>query len=601
MKKFLFTVFTAMIALVAYGQRVEYTTQISEVVPVGSYSQGNKRNMVFDDTYLYIYAETEWKRIAWDSGWTDPDRIMPLGDSITAGYTDAGTWSVPFEFGYRAKLHQHLTDALHDFSYTGASPEPWDGIWGVPTNTPAFDLRSVNQDLHRGYGGYKPYQVRDNIATFIAQDEPDVILLKIGTNEQRTDHLSEAVTNLFAASPDVKLIVAKIMPKGDYSAGIVSYNDYIENTLVPDFQGQGRDISWVDLYEPFLNDFTDPTSITQSRFSNPPHNNHPDNIGYGYMADIWADAILNRDTIAPRVKIEQGASQTDPSGDMTAVYDVTFNEPIDTNTFTIADVDASASTAGTVTINSVTEVAPNDGTTFEVLCTADAVGTVELSIPQGGVDDVAGNPNAVSFSTDNQVGITQAGSTLVFEENFSGGAVSLVGTTTPDGNDWQGRPSASQNYKQNGAWSPVPGNDTNGDTVFLPVALAAGRIYTLEIDVASNSGVAYVGITSNTAYNGDRGFNWGNYPASAGLSHNDLNNTVESAGVTGLSGNTGAGRPYTLKININTTTHLAEFFVNDVSIGSGTVSDTNYQRVYISHNAGTGAINSVTLEYTAAP
>ena len=29
-------------------------------------------------------------------------RIMPLGDSITAGYTDNSAWKHPFEYGYRA-------------------------------------------------------------------------------------------------------------------------------------------------------------------------------------------------------------------------------------------------------------------------------------------------------------------------------------------------------------------------------------------------------------------------------------------------------------------------------------------------------------------
>ena len=39
-----------------------------------------------------------------DSSDPGPDptvRIMCLGDSITAGYTDNPDWDVPFEFGYR--------------------------------------------------------------------------------------------------------------------------------------------------------------------------------------------------------------------------------------------------------------------------------------------------------------------------------------------------------------------------------------------------------------------------------------------------------------------------------------------------------------------
>ncbi|HVJ46116.1 MAG TPA: thrombospondin type 3 repeat-containing protein, partial [Luteolibacter sp.] len=37
-----------------------------------------------------------------------PLRIMPVGDSITAGYTDNPTWNEPFNFGYRSGLYTRL-------------------------------------------------------------------------------------------------------------------------------------------------------------------------------------------------------------------------------------------------------------------------------------------------------------------------------------------------------------------------------------------------------------------------------------------------------------------------------------------------------------
>lgn len=45
-------------------------------------------------------------------------RIMPLGDSITAGYTDNPTWNHHFEFGYRRGLLRRLRDAGMDFVFT---------------------------------------------------------------------------------------------------------------------------------------------------------------------------------------------------------------------------------------------------------------------------------------------------------------------------------------------------------------------------------------------------------------------------------------------------------------------------------------------------
>jgi len=78
---------------------------------------------------------------------------MCLGDSITAGYTDNPDWNVPFEFGYRGGLYSLLAAAGHDIQFVGESPEPWDGRFGLPTNTPKLDLRGMGQDKHRGYGG----------------------------------------------------------------------------------------------------------------------------------------------------------------------------------------------------------------------------------------------------------------------------------------------------------------------------------------------------------------------------------------------------------------------------------------------------------------
>ena len=50
---------------------------------------------------------------------------MPLGDSITAGYTDNPDWAHPFEFGYRSGLHKRMTAAGQDFVFVGESPEPF--------------------------------------------------------------------------------------------------------------------------------------------------------------------------------------------------------------------------------------------------------------------------------------------------------------------------------------------------------------------------------------------------------------------------------------------------------------------------------------------
>jgi len=45
-----------------------------------------------------------------------PLRILCVGDSITAGYTDNPKWNVPFEFGYRQGLFERLQKAGYQIS-----------------------------------------------------------------------------------------------------------------------------------------------------------------------------------------------------------------------------------------------------------------------------------------------------------------------------------------------------------------------------------------------------------------------------------------------------------------------------------------------------
>ena len=220
--------------------------------------------------------------------------IMPMGDSITAGYTDNPTWSHQFNFGYRSDLYTLLVDSGIEVEYMGSSTEPWASPFpGDPTNggtnMPDPDLRAISQDNHHGYGGQTASYLNANIATWLAAEEPEIILLKIGTNSQDQSGLNTLVSYITTNKPDIHVIVAQIMPKISYQTGIVNYNNYIKNTLVPLYQGQGKNVTTVDLYAPFLTDPGDLTSIDTSLFSN--GINHPDADGYNLMAYAWQEAI----------------------------------------------------------------------------------------------------------------------------------------------------------------------------------------------------------------------------------------------------------------------------------------------------------------------
>jgi MYXO-CTERM domain-containing protein len=227
----------------------------------------------------------------------DPIRIMSLGDSITAGYTDNSTWSVPFAFGYRSGLYTRLTDAGYSFQYVGASQEPWNNAFGLPQTVGSPDLRMVDQDFHRGYGGVGADYLSANIGNWLQQDTPDVILLMIGINNisvgssgepiATEQKLATLVQSILVQRPTAHLIVAQITPYTTYTDSLVKYNNYV-SSLVGSYAAQGKNISMVDQYSNFSKSGI---QIDTSLYSN--GINHPNAIGYDKMAHTWFNGIQN--------------------------------------------------------------------------------------------------------------------------------------------------------------------------------------------------------------------------------------------------------------------------------------------------------------------
>jgi lysophospholipase L1-like esterase len=235
--------------------------------------------------------------------WADePIHIMPLGDSITAGYTDNPTWNVPFGFGYRSGLYTRLSNANYPFQYVGASQEPWNGVFGVPKTVSAPDLRNVNQDFHRGYGGKDAAYLSANIGDWLGSDTPDVILLMIGINSigqgssgnptAAENNLNSLVQSIVVQRPTARVVVAQITPYASYTDSIVQYNNYIKNTLVPHYAALGKNVTTVDQYA----NFGSGTTVNTSLYSN--GINHPNAAGYDKMAQTWYGGIQSLGTLA---------------------------------------------------------------------------------------------------------------------------------------------------------------------------------------------------------------------------------------------------------------------------------------------------------------
>ena len=226
----------------------------------------------------------------------NPIRIDCIGDSITLGYTDNPTWSVPYEFGYRSGLYTLLNNAGYSFQFVGSSPEPWNGASGLPTNTPSPDLRTVNQDHCEGYGGWNTSNVLSNIGPWLAADNPNVVLLMIGINDispgssgnptGAESNLNAIVQNIVTTKPNANVIVAQVTPYASgYTDSIVEYNNYIANSLVPYYQGLHDHVTTVNQYANLLTNGTiDPTKYSNGI-------NHPSNAVYNQMAQTWFQGI----------------------------------------------------------------------------------------------------------------------------------------------------------------------------------------------------------------------------------------------------------------------------------------------------------------------
>jgi lysophospholipase L1-like esterase len=226
-------------------------------------------------------------------------RIMCLGDSITAGYTDNPAWTVEFTFSYRIGLYERMTNAGYAIQFVGESREPWDAISGLPQSIGSPDLRPLGQDHHRGYGWMEALKVNGYINDWMKQDEPDVILLMVGTVdfllhntdvETPSNHLNDLVEKIVTTWPQVHLIVAQMIPFARYWEPVVRYNDYIRTELVPSFADGGKRVTTVNLYEKFLKaGETNVNAVDFDLFANGYH--HPNPAGYNRMAAGWFEGV----------------------------------------------------------------------------------------------------------------------------------------------------------------------------------------------------------------------------------------------------------------------------------------------------------------------
>jgi LPXTG-site transpeptidase (sortase) family protein len=150
------------------------------------------------------------------------------------------------------------------------------------------------------------------------------------------------------------------------------------------------------------------------------------------------------DNAGSTVAIDQAGTQADPTNTSPINFTAMFSEAV--TGFDGSDV-ALSGTAGATTAN-VTEIAPNDGTTYNVAVSGmTSDGTVIADVNANAAQDTGGNDSAASTSTDNQVTYdttapTVPGTTIeitynlagptTFDITFSEDVYNPAGSTDPD-------------------------------------------------------------------------------------------------------------------------------------------------------------------------
>jgi len=175
------------------------------------------------------------------------------------------------------------------------------------------------------------------------------------------------------------------------------------------------------------------------------------------------------DTTSPDVKINQATTQVDPALPPTAgtpvLFDIEFNEIISASSFTSSDI----TFIGTAVVSAWEIVNSGGDSNFLLKVTGTtATGTIVPSIAAGTVQDLSGNDNNSSTSTDNSV-LVQIPANLIW---LNPASVENFGTITTDQtininlkNTGEVTSKVIQLTTPTGNWSLGPTNSCQGNTL----------------------------------------------------------------------------------------------------------------------------------------
>jgi lysophospholipase L1-like esterase len=175
---------------------------------------------------LPVTSESVWQQAA-------PVRIMPLGDSNTAGADSA-------QGGYRTDLWQLLAADGREVDFVGQ------GSAGGP---------ALPDKNHEGHGGWTIQQIHDNVIGWLQTHQPQIVLLQIGTNDMYSDastagapsRMTALLNRITSTAPDAEVVVTTLPPLADaaHNRRVQAFNEVLPG-LVGSLAGAGRKVRLAD-------------------------------------------------------------------------------------------------------------------------------------------------------------------------------------------------------------------------------------------------------------------------------------------------------------------------------------------------------------------
>lgn len=225
-------------------------------------------------------------------------KIMPLGDSITQGellVTSSTGQPIPFykpdrrrgltadgkrgvlaagNGGYRLPLEDMLAEMGWDFEMVGR--------------------RTQGGGHHEGYPGYMTTDILPMLPEMLEVNDPDVVLLHIGTNdlpepidaEECYENILEMLDIIHDYNRDIEVVLAQIIPcLQNTELGVERYPEIIRlNDLLTDAPESRSYVSLVDMWTPFVETPGWESELMSDSW-------HPNGDGYYLMAEIWQDEL----------------------------------------------------------------------------------------------------------------------------------------------------------------------------------------------------------------------------------------------------------------------------------------------------------------------